>query len=126
MLSNIAVKSRWCQFEIDRAILCEGRRQRRVIVIKLGDDQLTGELIDSSGPIESGEYRSGLMHYPTVAHLLDTHNYLEWVEKSGARKLFWARIVAALYGDMGGCGCCCPYGAKAIRYHHISDNNTDH
>ena len=35
VLSNMTVKSKWCQFEIDHALLREGQMKRRVIIISL-------------------------------------------------------------------------------------------
>jgi toll-like receptor 13 len=107
ILSDIALKSEWCQFELDEAQLQMGHRQKSMIIITLGDIRIN--CLNAK-----------------VAHLLDNHTFLKWSESNPkASKLFWSQLVARLYNDPRGescfCSCCCLYGARALGYQHIFD-----
>ena len=105
VISQIALKSDWCCFELDQAVLQAQRRKKALIVIKMGKFK---------NPLDNS----------TAAHVLDRYTYLEWPEKKEGHKLFWAKLVAKMYGDDDGCACCLLYGAKAIKYNEIQDENT--
>ena len=105
LISEIALKSEWCRFELDHAILLANKRKTNLIVIKMG------------------KFRNPVDH-SSAAYILDRYTYLEWPEHKNGHKLFWAKLVAKMYGDSDGCRCCLQYGATAIKYNEIMDENT--
>jgi hypothetical protein len=110
ILSDIAMRSSWCQFELDEALVQIGLRQKSLIIITLGD--LDKNCLNAR-----------------VAHVLDNHTYMKWVENAKANKSFWRRLVARLYNDPRGnsclTNCCCPLGANALGYRDIFDQEND-
>lgn len=108
VLSDIALKSEWCQFELDEALSQVRRRRQRLTVIKLG--KIKPYVLTSK-----------------VANVLDNHTFLEWSDNAKHHKLFWAQLVGKLYDDPqgGSCMCCCPYGARSLGYQDIVDPQLD-
>jgi hypothetical protein len=109
ILSDIAITSNWCQFELDQALLLTSLRKKSLITITLGDIQ--NHCLD-----------------PKIAHLLDSHTFLRFHDdEKKSHKLFWKQLVAQIYNDPRGqsCLCCCPYGASSLGYRDIVDTMAD-
>ena len=102
VVSDVAMASRMCQFEMDEAQRQTIEQRKQILLIKLGS--ITRPLPDT-----------------TVAFLLDRHTYLEWSDDHKSHKLFWAKLVGHLYNDFQGSSnrCCCPYGARSLGYEEI-------
>ena len=105
LISEIALKSEWCHFELDHAIMLPSKRKTNLIVIKMG------------------KFKNPVDH-SSAAHILDWYTYLEWPEHKNGYKLFWAKLVAKMYRDSDGRTCCLWYGANAFKYNEITDENT--
>lgn len=106
VLSDYALRSGWCQFELTEALAQIDRRNKKLIVIKLGT--LERYLLD-----------------PKVAHILDNHTYLEWSDNKDSHALFWAKLVGTIYGDTQGSCLCWPSGTRALGYQDIRDVQLD-
>lgn len=108
VISDLSLQREWCRFELEFAVHEAEKRKKKIIVIKMGS---LGNRVDSE----------------SAARVLDTHTHLEWTDNPKGQKLFWAKLVGRMYGDdTGCCVCCCPYGAKAIKYQDIYDDNSSY
>lgn len=89
VLTEVATKSHWCQYELDQAICQMNKRGHSLIIIKLGT------------------FNTAVSLNPKVIHLLEQHTYLEWTMEKKKQNLFWSTLVRRLYQDGQMAGCCC-------------------
>ena len=95
-------ESGWCSFELKQALLRSlNEENMNLIFVKVGE-------IKNRGSEEA-------------MMVLNTYNYIEWVDDQSGKDLFWARLVSALYGedfmDRNQCCRCCWFHSKA--YHEM-------
>ena len=95
-------ESEWCSFELKQALLHSLKEESsNLIFVKVGEIKNTGS-------------EEAMM-------VLNTYNYIEWVDVQSGKDLFWARLVSALYGedfmDRNQCCRCCWFHSRA--YHGL-------
>ena len=101
VLSETSVDKYWCEQELKISIALTKQRKQNLIVIKLGN---IGPEVDNI----------------TANHVLQHQNYLEWTDEMdnevARQKLFWARIVAFMYGTQIGntCFSCWTYSPETL------------
>lgn len=96
VVSEIALKSSWLQFELKVAFSEARNRNMKIILIKL--ENITQ-------PVDS----------PAILWILENQVHLEWSNDEDGQKLFWTKLVSLLYGDdTGGGFCCCKFGMRAV------------
>jgi hypothetical protein len=78
ILSDIALKSKRCQFELQQARTLSNQRRKPLIIVTLGDITKKGD----------------------IAKILDKHIYLKWADgDENSSKLFWDGLVDHLLND---------------------------
>jgi toll-like receptor 13 len=106
VISDAALKSKWCGIELKRALELVAHRDSTIIIICLGK----------------------IKHkslYPFASFVLNTFRYLLWSDKKGDKNgLFWSLLVDKLYGN-DNVRCCCPAGPNALKYDQIIDVTED-
>ena len=108
VISDVSLKSEWCQFELIQAMHQVNQFHKTLIAIQLG------ELKD-------------VHEHRTASHILQTHVALHWNDKnSKASAFFWKKLVNCLYGDTEGQYRLC-WGSckKSIAYNEIYDIHDD-
>ena len=108
VISDLSLKSEWCQFELVQAMHQVSQFSKTLIAIQLG---------------ELKEIHENHM----AGHILQTHVALHWNERNPkAATFFWKKLISCLYGDPEGqCKICCGSCKKSITYEEIYDMNDD-
>ena len=101
VLSETSVDKYWCEQELKISLALTNQRRQNLIVIKIGNIAPDVESV-------------------TANHVLQHRNYLEWTDEmdkdQDRQKLFWARLVAFMYGTTIGNSCfsCCKFSSKNL------------
>ena len=101
VLSETSVDKYWCEQELKISLALTNQRRQNLIVIKIGNIAPDVESV-------------------TAKHVLQHRNYLEWTDEmdkdQDRQKLFWARLVAFMYGTNIGdtCFSCCKFSSRNL------------
>ena len=108
VISDLSLKSEWCQFELTQAMHQANQFHKTLIAIQLGE---VGEIHENH----------------TAGYILQNHVALHWNDKNPkATAFFWKKLVRCLYGDAEGqCRICCGFCKESITYNEIYDINDD-